>query len=87
MAAMKKRRNLVAMGGRIKIRRAELNMTQRTLAKQCGITEGALRSLEHGESAPRHETLEKLCGVLCTSADYLLFGVIEESTSSPTTAC
>lgn len=83
MTAGKRKRNVMAMGVRIRTRRAELALTQRRVAKEVGITEGALRSLEHGDSAPRHETLEKLCGVLCTSADYLMFGVEE---TSPTTA-
>lgn len=73
-------------GRRIRGLRRLLKLTQETVSKEVGITEGALRSLEKGRSAPRAETLQKLCGVLHTSADYILFGVMEEASESNQTA-
>lgn len=73
-------------GRRIRGLRHLLKYTQLEVATKIGITDGALRSLEAGRSAPRNETLQRLTEVLHCSADYILFGVMDEDApaESPT---
>lgn len=86
VAVMAADKRAAGRGRRIRGLRRLLKLTQKTVSKDVGITEGALRSLEAGRSAPRAETLQKLCGVLRTSADYILFGVVEEAPDTNQTA-
>lgn len=47
-------------------------LNQTNLAKLVGITQAFMSELEKGKKVPSVEVLEKLCGALDCSADYLL---------------
>ena len=64
------------MGKRISARRKELRWTQEVLAEKAGLTSQTISTAETGTKALRPENIARLCEVLGTSADYLLFGKI-----------
>lgn len=65
---------LIEMGGRIKERRKQMNLTQDRLAEKVGVTTQTISSAEHGVKALRPENIVKISEVLETSTDYLLLG-------------
>lgn len=60
------------IGGRIKDRRITLNITQKDLATQVGVSGSAINQFEKGEKVPAAGTLIKLAEALDVSSDYLL---------------
>ncbi len=57
---------------RISQKRKLQGLTQSQLAERVGITQAFLAEIEKGRKRPSLEVLEKLCGALGCSADYLL---------------
>ncbi len=57
-----------------KIRRMRIaqGLNQTSLAKLVGITQAFMSEIEKGKKTPSVEVLEKICGALNCSADYLL---------------
>jgi transcriptional regulator with XRE-family HTH domain len=67
---------------RLRSMRNMLDLTQSMLADRVGITQAYLAELEKGTKRPSIDVLEKLCGTLNCSADYLL-GLPENRSYSP----
>lgn len=61
----------MSIGSRIKERRIFLSLTQEELAKQIGITKGAIANYENQVSVPKMEILFKLFEILKCDANYL----------------
>jgi len=59
-------------GLRIKSKRKEIGLTQKTLGEQVGVSAPAINRFERGDKSPSIETLLKLAKALGTSTDYLL---------------
>ena len=57
---------------RLRSMRNMLHLTQASLAERIGITQPYLAELERGDKHPSIDVLQKLCGELNCSADYLL---------------
>ena len=57
---------------KIAARRRNAGLTQKQLAQQLGITQGAVSQWENKISRPRAQTLKKLAGLLHCSVDELL---------------
>ena len=57
---------------RLRSMRNMFHLTQTALAERIGITQPYLAELERGDKRPSLDVLEKLCGELNCSADYLL---------------
>lgn len=66
------------LGERIKLRREQLNTTQKELAAKAGLTVVQLSRYETGDRKPDPEALTAIADALDTSADYLL-GRTEEA--------
>lgn len=60
------------MASRIRLYRKSLGLTQEELALKAGIAQEFISGIEKGRKRPSVEVLEKLCGALGCSADYLL---------------
>lgn len=67
---------------RLRSMRGMLDLTQSALAERVGITQAYLAELEKGVKRPSIDVLEKLCGSLNCSADYLL-GLSESRSHQP----
>ena len=67
---------------RLRAMRSMLHLTQSSLAERTGITQPYLAELERGDKRPSIDVLEKLCGELNCSADYLL-GLSETKSYRP----
>lgn len=65
---------LMEMGNRIAARRRELHLTQEQTAEKMDVSLQTVSCIELGKKAIRPQNLAKLCAVLNTSADYVLFG-------------
>lgn len=61
----------MSIGSRIKERRNELKITQEELAKQIGVTKGAIANYENEVSKPKIELMYKLFEALDCDANYL----------------
>lgn len=59
-------------GEKLKAVRKSKNLTQLELSKRIEVSKGTVSAYEQGLSYPSLETLVKICGILDTSADYLL---------------
>lgn len=57
---------------KIRTFRRSLGLTQRELGAKAGIAQEFISEIEKGKKRPSLEVLEKLCGALGCSADYLL---------------
>ena len=57
---------------RISRLRTQQSMTQKELAKRCGVSETTIKNWESGANEPHLEHIRKLCYALNTSADFLL---------------
>lgn len=64
----------VRVGGNIQQLREERHYTQEELSEKIGVSPNHLSAIERGVSGISLELLEKLCQVLSTTADYILFG-------------
>ena len=60
------------MGNRIREARKNAKLTQAELAKQIGVTQGAVTQWEIGRSAPKLQTMLALARALNVSVDYLI---------------
>jgi len=60
------------LSDRIRLMRIAQGLSQTQLAEQIGITQAFMSELEKGKKTPSVDVLEKLCGALGCSADYLL---------------
>lgn len=60
----------MTIGEKIKIRRKELNMTQKQLAEAVGITEATLSRYENNQRIPSAEILKKIAETLRIGLDY-----------------
>ena len=63
------------MKNRIKIIRAEQNLTQEALAKKANITRTALAMIENDKATPDGETIAKLVEALNTPANKIFFAL------------
>ena len=68
------RKNMAAMGLRIRQRRTELNLTQEDLAERAGVSVSFIGHIERGEKAASVDTMVELCKVLNLSLDYAVLG-------------
>lgn len=71
-----------AIGERIKLRRAELNLKQTDVKAYVGISSGNLSDIENGNRTPAMKTLIKLSDVLQCSIDWIVKGESPEKESS-----
>jgi Predicted transcriptional regulators len=62
----------ITFGDRLRLRRAELNMSQSNVADIIGLGAAAISKYEKNAASPNVETLCKLCDLLMVSADWLL---------------
>jgi len=69
----------IKMGERIRILREAVGFSREQLAEMLDISVIFMRSIECGQRGFSIETLQKLCVVLSTSADYILFGESERN--------
>lgn len=61
----------IARNIKIKVARAELDMTQKALADAVGISRQTINSIEQGDSNPTIEICRRICNVLGKSLDDL----------------
>ena len=61
------------MRNRIKVIRAELNLTQQDLSDKIGISRVALNRIENEQTTPNGETIAKLVRVLGKPANEIFF--------------
>lgn len=73
---MNEKQFLIEMGQRVAARRKELGLTQEQTAERMNVSLQTVSCVELGKKAIRPENLAKLCQVLDTSADHLLYGRI-----------
>ena len=52
--------------------RTQQNMTQKELARRCGVSETTIKNWESGANEPHLEHIRQLCMALNTNADFLL---------------
>ena len=71
-----------ALGARLARRRTQLGWKQIELSRRTGIAPTRLSRLEKGRCAPRLEELVRLCSILDTDLDQIVFG--RPAGSSPT---
>ena len=67
--------NMESIGGRVKARRKELQLTQTDIFKMCGIRSGALSRIENGTSVPSIILFYKIAEVLNCDINWLVTGV------------
>jgi transcriptional regulator with XRE-family HTH domain len=60
------------LSDRIRLMRRAQKLSQTRLAEKIGVTQPYIAEIEKGRKTPSVEVLEKLCGALGCSADYLL---------------
>lgn len=68
---------LEQIGKRISDRRRQIGMTQEKLAEIVGLSLQSISCIELGKKGARPENLMNICRALETSADYILFGTID----------
>ena len=61
------------MKNRIKVIRAELNLTQEELSKKIGISRVTLNKIENGKIAPNGETIVRIVRALKRPANEIFF--------------
>ena len=66
------------LGEAIKTIRRSRGILQKELAERIGISANALVSIEHDNSFPTKETIEKICAALDIPRSYLLLSCLEE---------
>lgn len=66
------------IGGRVRKKRTELGLNQKTLAERVGISPSAINQYEKGDKVPSTETLVKLAQELEITTDYLLGASMED---------
>lgn len=64
----------IALGRRIALARAKIDMSQDTLARLVGVSKGAIGQYEIGLSTPRAPKFERLAGALGVTVEWLLTG-------------
>lgn len=64
----------IEMGQRIKLRRKELKIKQKEMAKYLGISNNHISSIENGRQKPSFDTFINICKKLEVTPDYLLLG-------------
>ena len=69
---MRANKELFQLGGKIKILRDQLNMTQTELAKKLGLKRASVNSWEMGLSVPSTPMIVELSKLLNIPTDYLL---------------
>ena len=65
----------IGMGKRIALLRREKHLTQKELAEIVGVGDKHISSLETAKSIPSIEVLVKICKVLDSSLDYIVWGI------------
>lgn len=67
------------LGNAVKTIRKKKNITQKELAKLCGISTNTICSIENGVTSPTKSSITKICKALNIPESYLLlFGISEE---------
>lgn len=66
------------LANRIKERRKSLSWSQKDLAKQVGMTQGAIAQFESGQRTPSLESLPHIARALGVSTDYLIVGEVSD---------
>jgi transcriptional regulator with XRE-family HTH domain len=69
----------MTIGERIKMRRTELNLSQRKLGSKCGVTGSSVSLWESGETEPNGETLILLANALDKSPEWIMNGDSRQS--------
>lgn len=67
------------MGKRIKVRRKELNLTQKELTEKAGLNDKYISNIERATSIPSIDTLVSICKALDISVDFILNGLTNEN--------
>ena len=65
-------------GDAIKNLRKNKGLSQKELAKKCGLSANALCSIEKNESFPSRESIDKICKALGIPTSYLLFFAVTD---------
>lgn len=71
------------IGGRIRLQREGLGLTQEQLGEACDLSTSFVGHIERGSRKLSVESLYKIAGVLNVSTDYLLLGRMVQETSLP----
>ena len=66
------------IGMRIGLRRRELRITQKEIAKAIGVTDKYISNIETGKRNVNLEMLTKFCDILRVTPDYFLLGNIKK---------
>lgn len=69
----------MTIGNNIKRMREAVGITQKELAKRCGLATGTIQQYELGKREPRQEKLEKIAVALNTSVSELMLYGLEPS--------
>lgn len=69
----------MTIGNNIKELRKAAGITQKELAKRCGLATGTIQQYELGKREPRHEKLKKIATALNTSVSELMLQGLEPS--------
>lgn len=64
---------MIIQNERLKVARKEINMTQSTLAKIVGCTQGMISKIESGEKTPSDRLKVSISKVLDKSVEWLFF--------------
>lgn len=75
--------DITFIGKRIAQKRNQMKLTQNELAEKTNLTTKFISSIENAHSAPSIESLMKLCEVLDTDPNYILFGITKEKVLNP----
>lgn len=74
--------DLVGIGERLRIRRAELKLTQQEICNKIDVTQTHYSNIENGKTGISLESLLKICEILDVSTDYILLGKISNGNES-----
>lgn len=64
----------IDVGKRVRKKRKDFCYTNYKLAEMLDISPRFLSAIERGEKGMSYTTIKKMCDILCTTSDYLLFG-------------
>lgn len=74
----------MSIGSRIKIARREKKLTQEQLARQCGVTKGAISNYENDVSTPDVEKLSAIMECLGVDPNYIYQDFFLQNKNTPT---
>ena len=73
----------ITLGQRIKLRRKQVGLSQKSLSKAVGVSDSSISLWESDHTAPRGENLHELASALQCSPTWILFGDEDKTPDSP----